>query len=239
MSRPARQAVGFLTVLGGPAVPTPAAGVWFPAVGAALGGVLGAAWWASARWWPHAVAAGLVVAADLALTGLLHADGLADSADGLLPHLAVERRLDVMAAPDVGAFGVVALVIVLLLRWAALASMAARPLVLVALWALSRTVMAVVPAVVTYARGEGLASRFRGASPWPPLVAGAVLSLGAAAVAGWPALVAVAAAVAAALGVVRLAIRRLGGFTGDVLGAAGLVAETVGLIVASARWPGW
>jgi adenosylcobinamide-GDP ribazoletransferase len=84
-----------------------------------------------------------------------------------------------------------------------------------------------------------LATRFRGASPWPPLILGAVLSASAAVLAGWPALVAVGAAGIAAAAVVAFAVRRLGGFTGDVLGAAGMLAETVGLVVASARWPGW
>src|SRR5688572_19455932 len=59
---------------------------WFPVVGLALGGLLGGWWWLAEHWWPVAVAAVLVVFADLALTGMLHFDGLADSADALLPH---------------------------------------------------------------------------------------------------------------------------------------------------------
>src|SRR5439155_1376039 len=59
---------------------------WFPLVGVTLGAGLGCVWWASERLWPRLVAAALTVAADLALTGALHLDGLADAADGLLPH---------------------------------------------------------------------------------------------------------------------------------------------------------
>jgi cobalamin synthase len=66
------------------------------------------------------VAAAIVVAADLAITRMLHVDGLADS-DGLLPHLDRERRLAVMCA-DVGAFGVAVVTIVLLLQVTALAA---------------------------------------------------------------------------------------------------------------------
>ena len=72
---------------------------------------------------PPAVAGGLAVAADLALTGMLHLDGLADSADGLLPPLPRDRRLAVMRSPDVGAFGVAAVVSAIGLRWAALAAL--------------------------------------------------------------------------------------------------------------------
>jgi adenosylcobinamide-GDP ribazoletransferase len=64
-----------------------------------------------------------------------------------------------------------------------------------------------------------------------------VLAAGLVLVAEGPAGVAVVVvAMAAAAGVVALAVRRLGGFTGDVLGAAGIVAETAGLVVAAARW---
>src|SRR5829696_7389425 len=99
-------ALGFLTVAGRSRPPTRRVLVWCGA----------------ANVWPAPVAAAIVVAADLGITGLLHIDGLADSADGLLPHLDRERRLAVMATPDVGAFGVAVVAAVLLLRFAALAS---------------------------------------------------------------------------------------------------------------------
>ena len=98
-----RQAVAFLTPLGGARAPSSDALRWFPVIGLGLGLALGGIWWGAGRLWPAPVAAALVVAADLGLTGLLHVDGLTDSADGLLPPLDRERRLEVMAAPDVGA----------------------------------------------------------------------------------------------------------------------------------------
>ena len=232
-----RRALAFLTPLFGASEPRPETLTWFPLAGAALGLVLGAVWWGAERIWPAAVAAAIVVAADLALTGLLHVDGLADSADGLLPHLDRARRLEVMAAPDVGAFGVAAVVAVLLLRWAALAATTPSPLLLGGLWCASRTAMAVTARKVPYARPGGLASAFLGGRALSTALIGAVLATGLAfAGPGLAGIAAVAGVVAGAAGVVALARRRIGGFTGDVLGASGMVGETTGLLVAAARW---
>ena len=232
-----RRALAFLTPLFGASEPRPRTLSWFPFAGAALGLVLGAVWWGAERVWPAAVAAAIVVAADLALTGLLHVDGLADSADGLLPHLDRARRLEVMAAPEVGAFGVAAVGAVLLLRWAALATTAPSPLLLGGLWCASRTAMAVAARKVPYARPGGLASAFLGGRTLSTALIGAVLATGLAfAGPGMAGIAAVAGVVAGAAGVVALARRRIGGFTGDVLGASGMVGETTGLLVAAARW---
>ncbi len=236
-----RAALAFLTPLGGHRTPDAGTMTWFPVVGALLGLVLGGAWWGAARLWPPLVAAALVVTADLALTGMLHLDGVVDAADGLLPHLPRERRLAVMSEPTVGAFGVVVAVAVLVLRVAALAAMAPLVPLVVALWCASRTLMAVAARTVPYARAEGLASAFGGGSWWPPALVGAVGTGAAVAVAvaraGHPGpAVALVVGAAAGVGVVVLGRRRVGGYTGDVLGAAGVVAETVGLVVAAARW---
>ena len=236
-----RRALAFLTPLGGAASPSPAALPWFPVVGAALGLVLGGVWWGASELWPPLVAAAVVVAADLALTGMLHLDGLVDAADGLLPPLERPRRLEVMADPRAGAFGVGAAATVLLLRWSALAGLRPRPLLLAGLWCASRSVMATVARTVPYARASGLATAFlpEGGARGAGLMA-AVSLLGAVVLAGVASgtggVAAVVAAVGGSVAVVALARRRLGGFTGDVLGAAGLVGETAGLLVAAARW---
>src|ERR687898_796490 len=107
-----RSALGFLTVVAGAAPPDRRAPAWFGPVGAVLGLAVGGEWWGGGELWPPLIAAVLAVAVDAALTGMLHLDGLADSADGLLPPLDRGRRLAVMAAPDVGAFGVTVVVLV-------------------------------------------------------------------------------------------------------------------------------
>lgn len=228
-------ALGFLTVFGGARTPDRSTFVFFPLVGALIGAALAGVWLVSTDLWSPGVAAVVVVAADLAITGMLHADGLADSADGLLPHLPRERRLEVMAAPDVGAFALAVVPVVLLARWAALATDLVEPLSLIGVWAVSRTVLAVVPALVPYARDRGLASAMLpGARGWIGLwlvPAGALLV----AAEGLTGAVALAAMLGAAAGIVVLARRRVGGFTGDVLGAAAVLAETVALLALAAR----
>lgn len=238
-----RGALGFLTSFGGAAVPDRRSVVWFGPVGALVGLLVGAVWWGAEELWPPLLAATLAVVADAALTGMLHLDGLADSADGLLPPLDRERRLAVMSDPHAGVFAMVVVVLVLGLRIVALAAIAPNPLVLAGLWGAARAAMGTTLAAVPYAReggggsGGGLVSAFRGASPGPSLVVGAVALTVAAVALGWPDGPAAALAlIAGAAAVVALARRRLGGFTGDVLGAAGVVGETCALVVAAARW---
>lgn len=237
MTTGVRRAVSFLTPLGGANAPSPDALRWFPVVGTGLGLALGAIWWGAVRLWPAPVAAAVVVAVDLGLTGLLHVDGLMDSADGLLPHLGRDRRLEVMSTPDVGAFGVASAVVVLLLRWSALAVTSPAPLLLAALWCASRTAMVAVTRALPYARRGGLATPFLGGASWRVVAAGMAMATVLAGL--WQPLAGPVAVGGAGLGaavVAALARRRVGGFTGDVLGAGGMVAETVGLALTAARW---
>ncbi len=214
--------------------------LWFPLVGALLGGVLGLTWRLLDRVTrgQGLLVASLLVAADLALTGALHFDGLVDSADGLFAPVERSRRLAIMARPEIGAFGLAAGVVVLLLRVACFAQLPPRPLLLIGLWCASRTVMACVAAALPYARVDGgTVSAFLEGMPEALVIGipGGLLAVVAAAGAGLRGPLAVAAGMVAALGVALLARRRIGGFTGDVLGACGVVCETVGLIVATVR----
>jgi adenosylcobinamide-GDP ribazoletransferase len=214
---------------------------WFPIVGGGMGLVLGWVWRQGNSHWAPLPAAALVIAGDCLLTGALHLDGLADSADGLLAHVPARTRLEIMAEPQVGTFGTVAVALAVLGRAAALASRPASPALLAAIYCSSRSVMVLASRVLPYARGQGLASAFipAGDGDDPALaagVAGAAGALGLAwLVAGRRGAAAVVAGWAASAAVVDLAYRRLGGFTGDILGAAGVVAETVSLLAAASR----
>jgi len=237
-----RRAMGFLTVVGGASPPSPDAVLWFPIVGALLGLAVGGVWVGAGHAWPIVVAAAVAVTADALLTGGLHYDGLADTGDGLLSALPSERRLAAMTDPHVGAFGLLALVLVGLLRFAAFAGGPAKVWIVAALWCASRAVAAVVLLLGRYARAEGLATAFRDSGS-ARLRAAVVIVVGLLAsvplaVVDRPGhgLAALAAAIVVAAGLVGVAHRRLGGYTGDVLGAGIVLGETAGLLVWSARW---
>lgn len=233
------EALGFLTVLGGPRPLSPAASRWFPVVGALVGLAVGAAWWAAAQVLPAVPAAVVAVAVDLWLTGMLHADGLADSADGLLPPRERTRRLEVMREPTVGAFAVIVTVVVLLARWSGLVELSPAPLLLAGLWTASRSVAVVALDRLALARSDGLATTFAGRDSTVVGVLGLVSGVAAAAV--WDPIYGTLAALAglgAAGGVLALSRRRLCGITGDTLGAAIVIFETVALLAATATIPG-
>ena len=239
-----RKAFAFLTPFGRSSSPTPATLAWFPTVGVVLGLVVGMVWWIGARAWPPLVAGALAVVADLVLTGFLHFDGLADAGDGLLAPMTKERRLAAMADPAIGAFGAITVGAVLLVRWVTFATTVPSPLVVAGLWCASRTAMALVTITMPYARPGGLAQAFVGTDESSgertavvsAVVAGAVAAVGLVVLArGVRGLAALGGELAAFAAVAVLARRRLGGFTGDVLGAAGVVGETIGLLILAAR----
>jgi adenosylcobinamide-GDP ribazoletransferase len=221
--------------------------VWFPIVGALIGLLVGAVFAVADNTWGAVVGAALAVLADLIVTGLLHFDGLADSADGLLPHLTKERRLEVMSTPGVGAFGVTTVATALVLRWAVFAESAAAcfahgqlALAVAGVWTVSRGIMAVTVSAVPYARAEGLASAFGGVRPARALLTAIVtIAIGLPLLMNpvtAPRAVVTFAVMALTAGlVVWFAYRRVGGYTGDVLGAAGIVAEIAGLLALTAR----
>jgi adenosylcobinamide-GDP ribazoletransferase len=237
-------ATSFLTIFGRGAKPTRHAMLWFPVVGAALGLVVGSLWWLAAKVWPPLPSAAVVLLADLALTGLLHFDGLADTADGLLAPLPRARRLEAMADPAIGAFGAVTVGAVLILRFSSFAVMRPTPLVIGGLWCASRSAMAMTTDVLPYVRPSGLVTDFLGGtrSPRQRFVSWTVLASGVVVAAllmiigrGLRGLIALGAELIAMALVAALASRRIGGYTGDVLGAAGVVGETVGLLVLAMR----
>lgn len=239
-------AVSFLTTLPVPTHTFAAdalrrAGLWFPVVGLGIGALLAGAAWAAGWLFSPAVTAVLVVALWAALTGALHLDGLADCSDGLLPPVSRERRLEIMRDPRVGAFGVTALVLLLLLKTAALASLPVTwpALLLAPTWARWLILAAARrpsarPGGMGASLGPVLDARRLVLAALPPLVLTGVVGI-------WHAVVIVAAgaAVMAALGVLWLAQRRLGGVTGDVFGAVVEVSEAVFVCVATMQgFPG-
>ncbi len=149
--------------------PRGAASAWaWPLVGAVLGGLAAAAAWLG-LWLglTPGVVAVLVLALGALLTGGLHEDGLSDTADGLFGGWTPERRLEIMKDSRVGSYGVLALVLVTLARWSALATLLAGGSLwaLVAVGAVSRAPMALIMAALPNARGAGICMTNTGADP--------------------------------------------------------------------------
>jgi adenosylcobinamide-GDP ribazoletransferase len=203
-----------------------------PLVGALLGLLLGAAALGlRALHVPALVLGGVVVGLGALLTRGLHLDGLADTVDGLGSYAGRERALEIMRAPDVGPFGVVALVLTLLVQAGAVAALAGRPLALATALATGRLAVTLACRGVPAARPDGLGALVAGTVRVPELAVG-VAGVGALGVfaAGWLGPVAVLAGLGAALLVLWHAWRRLGGITGDVLGALVEIGQTVALV---------
>lgn len=209
---------------------------WFPLVGFTLGAIvfwiaIGASRLAITPW--HEGTAVLLLAAGALLTRGIHLDGLADWADGFFCTGDREKVLRVMKDPHIGVFGVVAIVVVLLAKWAALARLLAgdSPRWIIAACIVSRTAMVDLAVSQPYARPEGgTGAGFIGAAGWKHLlaaVAAAALLLAASCGPGlrW------AAALLTGLLVSRLfgiyCRRRAGGVTGDLLGADCEIVETI------------
>lgn len=215
--------------------PALGATVWaWPLVGAVVGLAQGLALAASlGAGLPAAVAALLAVVAGLALTGGLHEDGLADLTDGLSGGASPARRLEIMRDSRIGSHGATSLIMALGLRTACFAALAGGPAVAlpVAAAMLSRAAMAGLLAALPQARRDGLGASAARGSNLRRAAAAAALALTAAVALLGPGALGPALAAALAVGATgMLALRRLGGITGDVLGAAQVVAELAALI---------
>jgi adenosylcobinamide-GDP ribazoletransferase len=209
---------------------------WFPVVGAGLGLVLAAVDVLTVRVFPPLLAALLTVTAWKLLTGGLHLDGLADCLDGLAGRDPVERRA-IMSDSRIGAFGAIGLILFLMLELAAVSELppAARWRALVAAPVIARATPAMLGRLFRPARAGGQGALFfgglgRAAAP----VALAVALVAAAVVLGWLGIIALAVGVAGAVAVGTFLAGRLGGVTGDVLGAGVEVAELAVLLTVSA-----
>jgi adenosylcobinamide-GDP ribazoletransferase len=238
-------ATAFFTIL--PVDPR-ARGAWsladsawaFPLVGAGIGLVAGLVFLiAQLIWLGSTPAALLAVLATLALSGALHEDGLADTADGFFGGRDREEKLAIMRDSRHGTFGVLAIISSVLLRAAALASIGDlihAGLALVAAHAVSRAGLSAVMWAMRAARTDGLGAA-AGAPHLPGVVGAGVIAILIAVAALGPltgliALCLAGVAICAAAGVAR---RQIGGYTGDVLGAFQQIGEIVMLLAASAR----
>jgi len=191
--------------------------------------------------WPQALS-GLVVVATMTLgTRALHLDGLADTVDGLGSGRDRDRALEIMRRGDVGPMGVVALVLVLAAQAVAATALTrswSGAIVLAVAIAASRSSLLIacragVPAARPGGLGATVAGSIRTSTAAVAGLVAAVVLIGTVVAAGrpwWAGAVAMLAASVVAYGIVRLCVRRLGGITGDVLGATVELALTALLL---------
>jgi len=224
----------------GPAIPdrrtVAAALYWAPAVGLALGAaaagvLLGCRAGRAGPFLGAVLAIGLLAL----LTRGLHLDGLADLADGLGSRKPAEQALEIMKRSDIGPFGVVTLVLVVLVQVAALAradQTGRGPVAIVAAAVAARlAVMLACRHGVPAARDDGLGAMVAGTvHPLAGTLLTAAALVGSAA-AGWIYADAIAAGLVFSFALSVLAVRRLGGITGDVLGALAETTTAVCLVV--------
>jgi adenosylcobinamide-GDP ribazoletransferase len=209
---------------------------YFPLVGVVVGAIAASVYFAAALVLPAPVAAVLSTAASIYMTGAFHEDGFADTCDGLGGGYTRERALEIMKDSRVGAYGAIGIVCMLATKLSALAALPPRQAIAALLLAhpLSRLAATALIWRLDYVRGEGKAK------PMAQQMTGAEFAI-AATTAGLPAalllaggwstpraiLAAALAACTAALWLGRLFVRRLGGYTGDCLGAVQQLAEAL------------
>lgn len=208
--------------------------VWaYTLVGAAIGALAWACGYlALTIGLPQLLAAGFMIATLVACSGAMHEDGLADTVDGFWGGNSPEKRLDIMKDSTIGTYGTMSLLVVTGLRWSALAVLLPLgPAPVLAATCLSRAMMPLLMYALTPARASGL-SHSVGAPPMEAVLAGLVLAVGVTGIAiGFAAIPALLFTFAVSAGIAVLAKRKIGGHTGDVLGATQQVSETAVLLV--------
>jgi adenosylcobinamide-GDP ribazoletransferase len=220
---PGREAVQFSSSL-----------YWFTFVGLLLGVVeAGLAWIGMSAGWPE-LAALLPVIAGILITRGLHADGLADLADGFFGGRTRESVLRIMKDPNVGSFGALALMLLLFLKWVSLLRIVRSGGfgIIVSGVMLARMAQVVLAARLPYARPEGgTASVFvNGAGLphlWAALVSGVAMLFLLMRFEPVPSFLLLLAALGTSAALGLLTLRRIGGVTGDVLGAASEITEAL------------
>ncbi|MBE1161480.1 adenosylcobinamide-GDP ribazoletransferase [Dyella acidiphila] len=209
--------------------------VWYPLVGLLIGLLLGVLAWLL-RDTPPLLTAGLVVTAWTVLTGALHLDGLADSADAWIGGLGDrEKTLAIMKDPRCGPAGVLAIVLALLLKFGAIASLHPAPwseLILAPL--LARASLTALFLTTPYVRGGGLGAALSSA-PRNACAVAIAISAGFCLLGRWHGVVALGVTAVVFMLWRGACVKRLGGITGDTAGALTELIEVAVLVALTVR----
>jgi cobalamin 5'-phosphate synthase/cobalamin synthase len=208
--------------------------IFFPLIGAALGAIGGAAFHALSSIFPQNVAALIVLALWALLTGALHEDGFADVADAFRAGRSRDKILTILKDSRIGAHGALALILICLVRWQALSEITENPVLpLATLFAVSRSSL-VLLAWISPPAGSGLGFEFSRALTSATALIVLSQAILWAAFSGAGVLLLPGAFVIIVIAR-KYFIRRVGGVTGDCLGATCLIIETWGLILFTCR----
>jgi adenosylcobinamide-GDP ribazoletransferase len=237
-----RAAVGLLTRVpvghvGADQLDTSGSIAWLPVVGAVIGLVVAGGYVLLVEVLPGLAAAALAVTLGIVITGALHEDGLADTVDAFGAGGGPEETLRILKDPTHGTYGVIALVLSIVLRVLALAALPVSTalLALPAVHALGRGGAVGLIGWMPPATGDGLGAAYSRSGSSTEVVRGLLSAiLIGLALLGWWGAVFAAFAGATALLIGMLAMRRISGFTGDVLGAAEQMVEIGLLLVVAA-----
>jgi adenosylcobinamide-GDP ribazoletransferase len=216
---------------------------YYPLVGFLIGVILWGAYWLFSHVFPRTLCDGLVILLLAVVTGALHLDGLADTLDGMAAGKSVEERLRIMRDHRVGTFGALGLILILGIKFLALNSLPEEIIgktLLVAL-ALSRWSMVQLTYRAPYARPEGGLGRvFKENVKKREMALAMAFSLVVAVflLRFWGAVLWLAVGVSA-LGIQFLFQKKIGGVTGDILGAANETHEVLVLLMVSGIFHGF
>lgn len=210
---------------------------WFPVVGALVGAAGAAVFAAMSELVPSGTAAALALVVTALITGAFHHDGLGDIADAFGGGWTVEQRLSILKDSRHGTYAVVSIVLAVLVQFSALGSLPSAwgAAGVIAANTLGRSAILGILVFGTPAGRPGLGTDYAAGLDRRRVGVGLVagIAIGAVAIGPWI-VVAVAALVGSSLAVHTIARRKIGGFSGDVLGATELVGECVVLVVVAA-----
>lgn len=214
-----------------------AAWAW-PIAGAVIGGSVGSvAVGLGALGLPLPLMALCALALQVILTGALHEDGLADTADGLWGGHDRARRLEIMKDSRIGAYGVIAIAVSLGIRGTGIFYLLAGPmpiLALLAIGAISRLPMVLLMAAMPNARGTGLAQAVGKPGKKTSIIAGALTLVIAVTCLGTASIPVLFWVGGSCFLLALIAKRKIGGQTGDILGASQQIAEIAAILCLSA-----
>jgi adenosylcobinamide-GDP ribazoletransferase len=209
---------------------------FFPLVGIIIGGILAGLNWLFNLFLPAGVVNALLIVALVILTGAIHLDGLADTCDGMAGHKPVEERWKVMRDSRTGAFGVLGVALILLVKYVALDNVPPDKMTAALLFVPVASRWAMVYAIYAfrYARPEGLGKAYKEATRWPQFTVATVLTITIAA-ALYPLFYVAGFLLIGGIWLVTTALAfyfkyKFAGLTGDNYGAINEVCEVMALL---------